>query len=132
MTEYEAYDLFNSMTSTTNQVMFGYFSLISGFLIVSYLIAEKLNYVLSSVVIVLFSGASLYIVLSMYAINSDLDALFFHMIENKEAGKYHLEWLGSNPAWLSSIISMIQIFITIGGYLGSLIFFIYRKRQARA
>ena len=55
MTEFEAYDTVMSIASNTYNLMFGYFSLVFGFLVMSHLAAQKLSSQLVVVVIGLFT-----------------------------------------------------------------------------
>lgn len=90
MTEYEAYDTLMSLASNSYSLMFGYFSLGFGFLVMSYMAASRLSRELVAVVIGLYTLASLVIVLNFYALNADLDNLYLYMLERKASGEYDL------------------------------------------
>ena len=55
MTEYEAYDALMSIASNSYELLFGYFSLVFGFLVMSHMAAIKLSNPLAAVVIALYS-----------------------------------------------------------------------------
>ena len=57
MTEFEAYDAVMTIASNKNNLMFGYFSLVFGFLVRSHTAARKLSSELAAVVIALFTLA---------------------------------------------------------------------------
>ena len=60
MTEYEAYDALMSLSSQTHNLMFGYFSLVFAFLVMSHMSATKLSIQLVAVVIASkYSGGEL-------------------------------------------------------------------------
>jgi hypothetical protein len=132
MSEYEAFDLFANLVSQTYQLMFGFFSLISAFLIMSYSAAQKLNNVLSSIVIVLFTIISLFFVLQFYFVNTVIDSLYIDMLTKKQTEIFELNWFGSIPAWTTQLVTFIQILIAVGGYFGGLFFYFYRRKTADA
>lgn len=132
MSESEAYELVVLISSEVNTLMFGYFSMISAFLIMSYMAATKLSSLHAWIVVVLFTLCSFYIVLTLYAFNTDLDSLYLEMLESKSSGKYELRWFGKNPAWLPVSLTAIQIAIGVGGYIASVVFFFSRRRSGGA
>ena len=93
MTEYEAYDTVMSLASQTYSLMFGYFSLVFAFLVMSHMAAERFSSRLVAVVIGLYTLASLVIVINFYALNVDLDNLYLYMLDRKMSGTYELTWL---------------------------------------
>ena len=129
MSESEAYELFVLLTSELNQLMFGYFSMVSAFLIMSYLVAKKLSRLHSLVIVALFTVCSLYIILNLYVLNTDLDNLYREMIQKKQAGLFELGWFGENPPWIPISLTFVQVLIGVGGYVGSLIFFFSRRGE---
>ena len=133
MTEYEAYDTVMSLASETYSLMFGYFSLVFAFLVMSNLSANKIPGRLIPVVLGLYTLATLVIILNFYALNVDLDNLYVYMLERKMSGAYDLAWFGMNPLWVPKTLTILQILLGLGGYFGSVFFFLYsRKRTAPA
>jgi hypothetical protein len=133
MTEYEAYDTVMSLASQTYSLMFGYFSLVFAFLVMSHMAAERLSSRLVVVVIGLYTLASLVIVINFYALNVDLDNLYRYMLDRKMSGTYELTWFGMNPLWVPRALTFFQVLLGLGGYFGSIFFFFYsRKRTASA
>ena len=82
MSEYEAYDLVLNLASSMSQLLFGYFSIISAFLIMCYFIAGRLTALHSSIIIFLFSICAFYITLNLYLLNVDLDNLYADMLHS--------------------------------------------------
>lgn len=128
MTEYEAYDTVLSLSSETYSLLFGYFSLVFAFLVMSYMAAKKLPDSLALVVIGLYTLATAVIVLSFYALNADLDNLYAYILERKMEGDYDLSWFGSNPVWIPQTLTGLQVLVGLGGYFGSIYFFFHNKR----
>lgn len=130
MTEYEAYDTVMSIAGNTYNLMFGYFSLVFAFLVMSHLAAARLSAKLVAVVIGLFTLACLVININFYALNVDLDHLYLFMIEQRSNGTYDLGWFGQNPVWIPRSLTVLQVLLGLGGYLGSLFFFFHSRRHA--
>ncbi|MDH3903261.1 MAG: hypothetical protein OEU84_03785 [Xanthomonadales bacterium] len=133
MTEYEAYDTIMSIASNTFNLMFGYFSLVFGFLVMSHMAANKLSSQLVMVVLGLYTLACAVITLNFYALNVDLDNLYLYILTQKQSGTYDLAWFGMNPLWVPKSLTVLQVILGLGGYLGSIFFFFYsRKRKLSA
>lgn len=129
MTEYEAYDTVMSIASQTYSLMFGYFSLVFGFLVMSHMAADKLSKKLVGVVISLYTLACVVITLNFYALNVDLDNLYLFMLDQKQSGAYDLSWFGMNPPWVPQLLTIFQVFLGLGGYFGSIFFFFHSRRK---
>ena len=129
MTEYEAYDTVMSIASNTFNLMFGYFSLVFGFLVMSHLAARKLSTELVAVVIGMYTMACLVIVLNFYALNVDLDNLYAYMLDNKMNAVYDLAWFVMNPLWVPQSLTFLQVLLGLGGYFGSIFFFFHSRRE---
>lgn len=129
MTEYEAYDTIMSIASETFSLMFGYFSLVFGFLVMSHMAANKLSSSLVVVVLGLYTLASLIICMNFYALNVDLDNLYIYMLDQKQSGVYDLSWFGVNPPWVPRMLTGLQVLLGLGGYIGSIFFFMQTRRH---
>ena len=132
MTEYEAYDTIMSLASNSFDLMFGYFSLVFAFLVMSHMAASKLSRQLVAVVISLYTLACLVITLNFYALNVDLDSLYLYMLDQKQRGVYDLAWFGMNPLWVPKSLTIFQVLLGLGGYFGSIFFFFYSRRKRSA
>ena len=132
VTEYEAYDALMSLASGSYTLIFGYFSLGFGFLVMSHLAASKLSRELVVVVIGLYSIASAVIILNFYALNVDLDNLYIYMLESKASGEYDLAWFGNNAPWVPRSLTVMQVTLGIGGYIASLFFFFHSRKSGIA
>ena len=129
MTEYESYDTLMSLASNSYDLMFGYFSLVFAFLVMSHLAAKKLSSHLVVVVLGLYTLASLVITLNFYALNIDLDSLYLYMLERKMDSRFDLSWFGLNPAWVPKTLTILQVLLGLGGYFGSIFFFLYSRKK---
>jgi cellobiose-specific phosphotransferase system component IIC len=129
MSEYEAVDLFRSMIADLHQSMFGYISLLSAFMVASYLTADKLRTGLMVVFLSLYSLFALNFVIQFVMMSTDAVSLYDHILLEKNAGTYDLEWFGKNPAWAGYSATATRISVAIGGYIGTLVFFFYQRHQ---
>ena len=77
----------------------------------------------------LFTLACLVININFYALNVDLDHLYVYMIEQRGNGTYDLGWFGQNPVWIPRSLTVLQVLLGLGGYLGSLFFFFHSRRH---
>jgi hypothetical protein len=127
--EYEAYDILMSLASQTYQLMFGFFSLVFAFIVMSHMAARKISGQLVWVVIALYSVAMLVVILNFYAINTDLDNLYLYMMAQKQSGAYDLSWFGANPPILPKSLTILQVLLGIGGYFGSVFFFFHSRAK---
>jgi hypothetical protein len=129
MTEYEAYDTLMSIASGTYELMFGFFSLVFAFIVMSHMAARKLSGQLVSIIISLYSLAMLVIVLNFYALNVDLDSLYSYMMMQKQNGTYDLSWFGSNSLIVPKSLTVLQVLLGIGGYIGSIYFLLHSRTK---
>ena len=119
-----------SISSESFQLMFGYFSIVSAFLIMSYFVAGKLSTAHSAILLVLFTLSSIFLVTNFYALNVDLDNLYRDMISKKEQGIYELIWFGGNPVWVPVTLTYIQTLVGLGGYACSVAFFYFKRKSS--
>jgi len=129
MTEYEAVYLFRELIADLHQSMFDYVSLLSAFLVASYLIADKISSVLTVVLITLYSLVALNFAFQFFLMSTDAVSLYDFILEQKEVGEFDLEWFGKNPAWAGYMASTTRISTAVGGYVGSLVFFFYQRHK---
>ena len=66
MNESELVSAFHGYIGLTNQIFFGYVSLMSGFLVMSYLVADRISVFLSSIAVVLFSLVSAQLIFGIF------------------------------------------------------------------
>ena len=121
--------MFRALIADLHQSMFGYIGLLSAFMVASYLIANKLRTVLMIVFLTLYSLFALNFVFQFLMISTDAVSLYDHILQEKKAGKYDLEWFGKNPAWAGYLATATRIGVAIGGYIGSVVFFFYQRRE---
>ena len=131
MSEAELYSSLHLALGAVTTILFGYISLLSGFLFMSYLVAEKLNTLLTSIVIALFSVSCALLVFRLYFTRSDATALVAYMNDQKQSGNLEFDWWGSVPVWATPIIGFLEVAVTIGGYIGCIVFFFYQRKSAR-
>lgn len=130
MTEYEAVYLFKDMLSDAYQMIFSYVGLIYGFLVISYLIAHKLNRVLTLIALTLYTVMSLYLILSIGSFRQQAGDLYAFIEQKKISGTFiNLDWFGEMTPQAFNMGTIIQQGVLFGVLIGSLIFFFYRRKQ---
>ena len=132
MTEYEAVSLFSEFVGNLLQVLFGYISILSAFLVMSYFAASKLNKVLMVIVLTLFSLTSLMFIVQFNYIKTDMENIFSYILELQANGSGGLSWFGENPLWTVRFSTIVQNLVTIGGYFGCLGFFFYQRSRGQS
>ena len=131
MSEAELYSALHDALGAANTIVFGYVSLMSGFLIMSYLAAHRLPAFLATIVIALFSVVSGLLIFQIFLNRNDAQEIVSYMYEQKFSGNLDLSWWGSNPAWAATINQYLVVGVTVGGFLGCIAFFFYRRRVSR-
>jgi len=131
MNESELISAFHGSVELNSQVFFGYVSLMSGFLVMAWLAARKLPSVLAAIVVTLFSVVSALLVFRLYLNGSDATALMSHMMAQQESGAMDFAGFGSSPVGAAPIVMVLEMLSTVGGYLGCIAFFFYRRRPMR-
>ena len=130
MTEYEAYDTLMSQAGNAYQLMFGFFGLVFAFIVMSHVAARKISGKLVSVIIAIYTLAVLQIVINFYVLNIDLDNLYAYMMQKKLDGTYDMSWFGSNPLIVPKILTVLQVLLGVGGYVGSIFFFFQSRKES--
>lgn len=131
MNEAELVAAFQGFIELNNQIFFGYVSLISGFLVMSYLVADKISVFLASIAVVLFSLVSSQLIFGIFLNRNDAAEIMAHLLTQRQLGKFDLGWLGTNPPWSADVTTFLYITTTIGGYLACISFFFYKRRNSR-
>lgn len=129
MSEYEGVSLVLVYTNTSIQLVLAYTSILSAFLVMSYLAAHKLNIVLTYCVLILFSMICFLLIFMIYHVRNDLGHLVAYLLEKQAEGTNDLPWFGHNSAWGSTVISVLHYLVTIVGYLGCVGYFLYQRKR---
>jgi hypothetical protein len=127
MTAAELIAAFHGAVNLNSQVFFGYVSLMSGFLVVSYLVGHRLPTFLASIVVALFTVVSALLVFRLLLNGGDAQALLSYMLEQEQLGQLDLAGFGSHPRWVTRVVLPLEILSTIGGFIGCIAFFLYRR-----
>lgn len=125
MIEIDPIAAFHGAVTLNSDTLFGYVSLMSAFLVMSYLAAHKLPSVLAWIVAILFSVVSALLILRLYLNGSDATALLAHILELQRLGKIDVGQFGTFPSWSALVVVALEILTTVGGYFGCIYFFIY-------
>ena len=127
MNEADAYELFVLIAEMQNQLLFGYFGVVTAFLVMSYLVAEKLDTFLAWIAVILYSICCAWFFFGLWGWTTDLTNLYADLIKNKNEGVYQLNWFGANPKWLAAFVNFLELIVTFGGWMVSLVYFFYRR-----
>lgn len=90
MSEAGLFSAFHASLNAANTVLYVYLSLITGFLLLSYLVADKLSGLLASIVVSLFSATAGLLIFRLVLNRNDAHAIMNYMLEQKTSGKFDL------------------------------------------
>lgn len=129
MIEIDLIAAFHGAVGLNGDTLFGYVSLMSAFLVMSYLASHKLPALLAWIVAILFSAVSALLILRLFLNGKDAGALLAHIQELQRLGEIDVGSFGTVPSWSAPVVVALEILTTVGGYLGCMSFFIYRRRM---
>ncbi len=129
MTAYEAVSLFYELANTSTNLLFGFIGLLSAFLIMSFFSAGELSKILMAIVLALFSACSFLLIMQIQLVRNDMESLYNQILEFQSTGLESLEWFAMNSPSLVALISVALNLVTIGGYLGCIAFFFYKRKE---
>jgi len=129
MTAYEASELFLQYLNTYFQFMLGYVGILSGFLVMCYVAADKLNNMLSALVIALFSLVSIMLLIQINFLRNDFEGLNKYLFEIQALDPSSMVWFGTNPLWMVSILTIITNAVLFGGFIGCIGYFVYQRAE---
>ena len=130
MNEADLITAFQGYLAEINAVLFGYISFVSGFLIMSYLVAAKLSRFLAIVVLTLFTTTSGVLILRTLFLRNDFTQLYLYIRRQHESGALDLSWIGTNPQWGTILLTYLEVATLIGGFIGCVAYFLFQRRQA--
>jgi hypothetical protein len=125
MAESDFYILFIEYVNHAHDVFMGVVSLLSGFLVISYLVAHKLNALLSRVVIGIFSGAMFMLIINMLLTWLDISSIA------DEIRKFDSNWHAANRTGgiAPLIIGITFCVASLLGYAAAIFFGLIRKSE---
>lgn len=129
MTEAELISAFHGYLGEINAVLFGYISFVSGFLIMSYLVASKLSRLLSTIVLVLFTTASGVMILRLLFLRNDFTSLYQYIRQQAASGALDLPWIGTNPAWGTQLLTYLEVATLAGGFFGCIAYYLFQRTK---
>ena len=132
MSEAEVVTAFVDWNGIYHQVLFGYVSLMSGFLIMSYLAAHKLPGVLASIILALFSIVSAGLIFRMTLVRDNMEALLEYVVEQKALGNFDLPWFPLRDPSVGTFSGDMEIFASIGSLAGCIVFFFFQRRSGKS
>ena len=129
MSEYELVSLVIQFTNTSIQLILAYSSILFAFLVMSYLTAHKLNRVLATCVLVLFSLVCYLLIFQIYHVRNDLGHLLTYLLNQQLEGVKELPWFGHNAAWGARVVSVLHYLVMVGGYTACIGYFFYQRNR---
>jgi hypothetical protein len=51
------------------------------------------------------------------------------MLEQQQLGLIDLAGIGSHPRWVTQVVMPLEILSTVGGFVGCVSFFLYRRKS---
>ena len=128
MTGYEAISLFYEIANTATTLLVTYISVLSAFLIMSFFAADRLSNVLIGLVLSLFTLTCVLLTIQINLTRNDMASLHAYIMELRSTGLNELQWFGQNPSLFVDNVPLTLNIVTIGGYLGCMVFFFYKKK----
>ena len=131
MTEFEQITLFFQIVSVANGTISNYMTLLFGMLVTSYLAAHRLDRVMATIALVVYSMFSLGFCNEIFQVYSDFSRLGLQLAELGRLPDSSLGWFApvfSSPGPLKAIPYIVGSMM-LGAYLASLVFF-FRARKA--
>lgn len=132
MNEAETIAAIQGFIGLTNQLFFGYVSLLSGFLVMSYLVADKISPFLAAIGVALFSIVSVLLLFGIFLSRNNAEGLLEYLRTQAQRGELDLAWLEANPTWAGDVMTVLYILATFGGYLASIVYFFYSRGRPRS
>ena len=131
MTDAELLSAFSSFVNTSWMIFTAYVSIIFAYLVAGYLISSKLG---SKMVILVSTIYTLVAMWAIFAINTNLQSISAAASEIRRVvreGESTLDWLPvvKIPEFLDATVPIIVTLITIGAYVGSIVFFFYQRHH---
>ncbi len=131
MNETELVAAFQGYLSLTNQLFFGYISLLSGFLVMSYLVADKISSLLEWIAVALFSVVSALLMLGIFLSQNNAEHLLTFMQAQARGSEFNGAWPGHNPQWAGDVMFALYIIAAFGGYLASIVYFFHKRQHGK-
>jgi pheromone shutdown protein TraB len=127
-------DLLNAFTNFVNtswMIFTAYVSVVFAYLVAGYLVSSKLG---SNMALLVSTIYTLVATWAIFAINTNLQSISATAREIRrvvEEGESTLGWLPivDIPDFLDTTMPVIVTFITVGAYVGSILFFYYQRNH---
>lgn len=125
MSEFEFHSLFVDYVNIAHTLLMNLVTLLSGFLIVSYLVAHKLNRTMARIVVALFTGAMLMMSVSMFFSWLDAAGIARQIIA------FPSDWHFANRSGAIApvLTGIVYLCASIAGYVAALAFFASQRKQ---
>ena len=132
MTDFELIMLFNETFDFLISSFTTYLSIVFAFLVASLVLGKRLNRLLASIAVSLFSVASLLFCLLCFAVSRNLGELAEVIKNAVRAGQSELSWVGfvaqDAPIGRGTAVIAVLMFLS---YVACILFFFYQRRSAQ-
>ena len=122
MTEFEIAYMTNEYVNTLLTTFINYVSIVFAFLVAAYLVAPRLNTAMSSLVLILCSLTSFYLILAVRYLASRVSVV--------QSGESPIQG-GSDlvPLLDLSLPSQLELMVMVLAYIGSMTFFVQQRKR---
>jgi hypothetical protein len=130
MTDYDLISLYHESAALQNDILINYIYVIFAFLVTGYLVADKLNLLMSILVIILFTAISGFFLIDLNYLHSDMRVLTNEMALRALSNEFVLPDLGM--VQITDGVSLFGLSLRLaiyGSYIGALIFYFYQRAQ---
>ncbi len=135
MTDYELIDLFIQVTNGLQTTVMNFVAVLFAFLIAGYLVADKLESKIVSIVVTMFTLITAWQVLHVVGFGNDAAGLVRQLAQRAAQDPSSLGWHGAAMPIIDVAMPFVQfspIIVLILSYIGALIFFFHQRHVSRA
>ena len=129
MTDFEMVSLLDQFISTTWSIFATYVSIVFSFLVVSYLVSNKLTPKIVYLVITLYTLVALWAVWGLNRTSANLGAALAEIRRQVQAGTSSLAWLpaAAVPDFIAAAVPIVVTGVAVIAYVGSIFFFMHQR-----
>jgi hypothetical protein len=133
MTDYEFLSVFMASVETLWIVFSTFVSIVFAFLVVSYLVAARLDAPLAAIVMTLYTLVMLWATWALSRASASVTAIAGEIKASVQQGSTSLGWhpAANTPDLVAAAIPTVITSIAVLTYIGSIFFFYLQRRQLR-
>ena len=134
MSDYELIDLLFSDVIGIQTTVMNFVTVLSAFLVVGYLVADKLDKTIVIIIVALFTLVTFYQTLATIGLGHDFEGLIGVLGERADRDPSALGWQSATMSIREfglPIMRFTPTFVVVFGYIGGLIFFFRQRHLGR-